>query len=58
MVQLPLRAEKFIDEKRPRGSFQKRKGLSFMSGQSLKKSHSYESSRNSSLSGTDSVNSP
>ena len=57
VVQLALRAEKLIGERRSRGSFQKRKGFGFTSGQSLKKSRSSNSLRNFSSLGTNSVNS-
>ena len=58
VVQLAFRAEKLIGERRSRGSFQKRKGFGFTSGQSSKKSQSSDSSENSSGSGTDSVSLP
>ena len=57
MVQLALRVEKLTSERRSRGSFQKRKGLGLLSGQSSKKSHSSESFENPSESETDSVSS-
>ena len=46
VVQLALRVEKLTDERMSRDSFQKRKEFGFMSGQSSKKSHSFESSKN------------
>ena len=58
MVQLALRAEKLTGERMPQSNFQKRKGFNFMSGQSSKKSKSFESSGNSFGSGSGSVNSP
>ena len=51
MVQLALRAEKLANERGTKGKFQKRKGFGFTSGQSSKKSKSFESSGNSSGSG-------
>ena len=38
VVQLALRAEKLIRERKSRGNFQKRKGFGFIPGQSSKKS--------------------
>ena len=58
VVQLALRAEKLIGERRSRGNFQKRKRFEFILGQSSKKSQSSDSSKHSSGSGTDSVSSP
>ena len=46
MVQLALRAEKLANEKGAKGKFKKKKGFGFMSGQSSKKSKSFESSGN------------
>ena len=58
VVQLAFRAEKLIGERRSRGSFQKRKGFGFTSGQSSKKSRSSDSFENSFGSRTDCVGSP
>ena len=58
MVQLALRAEKLANERWAKGKFQKMKGFGFTSGQSSKKSKSFESSRNSSGSGAASISSP
>ena len=58
MMQLALRAKKLANERGAKGKFQKRKGFGFMSGQSSKKSRSFESSGNSSGSGAESVSSP
>ena len=58
MVQLTLRAKKLANERGVKGKFQKKKGFGFTSGQSSKKSRSFESSGNSSRSGAESVNSP
>ena len=58
IVQLALRAEKLTGERMSRGKFQKRKGFGFVSGQSSKKSRSFESFGNSSGFETDSVSSP
>ena len=58
IVQLGLRAEKLANERRAKGRFQKRKGFGFTSGQSSKKSKSFESSGNSSGLGTEFVSSP
>ena len=56
--QLALRAEKLTNERVVKGKFQKKKGFGFMSGQSSKKSKSFESLGNSSGSGADLVSSP
>ena len=58
VVQLGLRAEKLTGERISQSNFQKRKGFGFMSGQSSKKSKSFESSGNSSRSETGSVSFP
>ena len=58
MVQLALREEKLTSERMSQRKFQKIKGFGFVLGQSSKKSCSFESSGNSSESGTDSVSSP
>ena len=58
IVQLALRAKKLTNERVAKEKFQKRKGFGFMSGQSLKKSRSFESSGNSSRSGAEFVSSP
>ena len=58
VVQLALKAKKLANERVTKGKFQKRKGFGFMSGQSSKKSRSFESSGNSSRSGAESVSSP
>ena len=57
-VQLALRAKKLANEIGAKGKFQKKKGFGFTSGQSSKKSRSFESSGNSSGSGAESVSSP
>ena len=58
MVQLALRAEKLTGERISWSNFQKRKGFSFVSGQSSKKSKISESSGNSFGSGFGLVSSP
>ena len=58
VVQLALRAKKLANERVAKGKFQKRRSFRFMSGQSSKKSRSFESSCNSSRSGAESVSSP
>ena len=58
VVQLALRAKRLIGEKMYQGKFQKRKGFGFVSGESSKKSHSFEFSGNSFGYGTDFVSSP
>ena len=57
VVQLALRAKKLANERVANRKFQKRKGFGFMSGQSSKKSRSFESSCNSSRLGAESVSS-
>ena len=57
MVQLALRAKKLANERGAKGKFQKRKGFGFTSGQSSKKSKSFESSRNLSGLGAESISS-
>ena len=57
VVQLALTVEKLIGERMSRGSFQKRKGFGLMSGQSSKKSRSFESFGNSFGSETGSISS-
>ena len=57
IVKLALRAKKLTSERMSRGKFQKRKGFEFVSGQSSKKSQSFEYFDNSSRSETDSVSS-
>ena len=58
VVQFALRVKKVTSERMSRGSFQNRKGFSFMSGQSSKNSHNSDFSRNFSRSRTGSVSSP
>ena len=58
VVQLAVKAEKLANERFNRGKFQKRKNFGFLSGQSSKKSKSFESSEHSFGSGTESVSSP
>ena len=58
IVQLTLRAEKLTSERMFQKKFQKRKGFGFVSGQSSKKSCSFESFGNLSRFGTNSVSSP
>ena len=58
VVQLALRAEKLTGEKMFQSNFQKRKGFSFMSSQSSKKSRSSNFSGNSSGSGFGYISSP
>ena len=58
VVQLALRVEKLANERFNKGKFQKRKNFGFLSGQSSKKSKSFESSEHSSGSDTESVSSP
>ena len=58
VVQLALIAEKLTSERMFRCNFQKRKGFSFMFGQSLKKCKSFKSSSNSFGYGSRSVSSP
>ena len=58
IVQLALRIEKLTNERVAKGKFHKRNSFGFMSGQSSKKSRSFESSSNSSGSGAESVSSP
>ena len=58
VVELALKAKKLTSEKMSRGKFQKRKGFGFAFGQSLKKSQSSKSFRNSSRFGNDSVSFP
>ena len=58
VVQLALRAEKLANKRLNRGKFQKRKSFGFLSGKSLKKSKTFESSEHSSGSSTESVSSP
>ena len=57
VVQLALRVEKLFGERMSQGKFQKMKGFGFVSGQSSKKSQSFESSENSSRFGTNFVSS-
>ena len=58
VVQLALRVEKLANERLNRGKFQKRKNFGFLSGQSSKKSKSFESLEHSFGSGIESVSSP
>ena len=58
VVQLALRAKKLANERLNRGKFQKMRSFGFLSGQSTKKSKSFESLEHSSRSCTESVSSP
>ena len=58
VIQLALRVAKLNGERMSQEKFQKRKGFGFLSGQSSKKSHSFESSGNSFGSKTYSISSP